>query len=301
MLVSTLAACVVAGVAVPGAVAATKKPSVTAVKKQASKAARDAAAAKKSAGSSAKSLAAALQRLRTAEAGLGGLLGATPQIVTALTVIGGAIQNDVAPGLRTLADALQKQIVPSIRALSDALGKQIVPAVTRLNTYVSATEYGIAQVMIDGGGGGLLTQHGAFLTTPDIPDTSQQAMVSRQYLAISAGNVVVRWGIRSAESDGTAFEDPAGFCSITVLSGRVSSTTPGDFAVGGEPFARAPQRSALTSADPANAGWPFGLKTSGADADKTQDFTSSISVTAGESFTVSLACIDPTTTSDPAS
>jgi hypothetical protein len=58
------------------------------------------------------------------------------------------------------------------------------------------------------------------------------------------------------------------------------------------PFQPVDNKSALTSTDPANAGFPFGLKTNGADADLTTNFVSSINVTAGDTYTVGMACVD---------
>ena len=48
----------------------------------------------------------------------------------------------------------------------------------------------------------------------------------------------------------------------------------------------------LTSTDPANAGFPFGLKSSGADADQTTTFVSSVAVSTGDTYTVGLSCVD---------
>jgi hypothetical protein len=56
----------------------------------------------------------------------------------------------------------------------------------------------------------------------------------------------------------------------------------------------------MTSTDPANAGFPFGLKTSGADADQTVTFASTVAVAAGDTYTVGLSCVDTTPSStDP--
>ena len=45
--------------------------------------------------------------------------------------------------------------------------------------------------------------------TPDIPDTVQQALTTQQFVAQQAGNLIVAYGVRSNETDGTGASNPA--------------------------------------------------------------------------------------------
>jgi hypothetical protein len=121
----------------------------------------------------------------------------------------------------------------------------------------------------------------------------QQAQSEQQFVAQHTGALIVAYGVRSAESDGTGASKPAALCKVTVTNKAGSTqTTAANPNIGGLPFQPVDNKSALTSTDPANAGFPFGLKTNGADADLTTNFVSSINVTAGDTYTVGMACVD---------
>jgi uncharacterized phage infection (PIP) family protein YhgE len=168
-----------------------------------------------------------------------------------------------------------------------------------LKTLATSTEYGIAQLIV-------LEptpnpQEGSFVETPDIPDTVQQAQAEQQFLAQQTGNLAVAFGVRSAESDGDGTV-PAAHCKVTVTNeAGATQTTAANAALGGLPFQPVNTKSSLTSTDPANAGFPFGLKQVGPDADQTTTFVSTVPVTAGDTYTVGLSCVDlsPSTTDPP--
>jgi hypothetical protein len=168
-----------------------------------------------------------------------------------------------------------------------------------LKTLAGATEYGIGQVVV------LVPaatpQAGSFVVTPDIPDTIQQAQTTQQFVSGHAGNLAVAYGVRSGESDGTGASLPAALCKVTVTNeGGTTETTAPNVGIGGLPFQPVNNKSTLTSTDPANAGFPFGLKASGADADQTSTFVSSVAVGVGETYTVGLSCVDTSaSSSDP--
>jgi hypothetical protein len=199
-------------------------------------------------------------RLKTLEAG-------APALVSALTQLGTAAQQ-LKDGLTTVGAGL-----------------------TQLKTLATSTEYGFGQVLI--AQPTIAAEPGSFIETPDIPDTVQQAMTEQQFVAGHTGALVVAYGVRSAESDGTGPSKPAAYCRITVTnaSGQ-TGTTAANANFGGLPFQPVDNKSALTSTDPANAGFPFGLKQSGADADQTTNFVSSVNVTSGQTYTVGMSCVD---------
>lgn len=220
-------------------------------------------------------LAALGRRLGGTEGGLAGLLGAAPQLISSLQQLGTAVRDQIAPGLKALSDAVQGQIAPGLKRLGD---------------FVAAPEYGFAQVVVASPTPN--PQLGSFVVTPDIPDTVQQAQSTQQFIAQHTGALVVLYGVRSGETDG-AGDVPAAHCKVTVTNeGQATQTTPANAALGGLPFQPVDERSALTSTEEANKGFPFGLKQSGADADKTETFASSVTVSAGDTYTVGLSCVD---------
>jgi hypothetical protein len=166
-----------------------------------------------------------------------------------------------------------------------------------LKALATSTEYGIGQVIV-------LTptpqaQAGSFVETPDIPDAVQQAQTTQQFVAQHTGNLGVLYGVRSAESDGTGASDPAALCKVTVTNeGGTTETTAANPGLGGLPFQPVPTKSKQTSTAAANQGFPFGLKTSGDDADQTVTFASSVAVTAGDTYTVGLSCVDTSASAD---
>ena len=170
---------------------------------------------------------------------------------------------------------------------------------TALKTLAGATEYGIGQVIVLVPGP--TPQAGSFVVTPDIPDAVQQAQTTQQFIAQHSGALAVAYGVRSGESDGTGSSNPAAHCKVTVTNeGGSTETTAANPGLGGLPFQPVNTKSTLTSTDPANAGFPFGLKTSGSDADSTTTFVSSVTVTAGDTYTVGLSCVDTSASaSDP--
>jgi hypothetical protein len=119
------------------------------------------------------------------------------------------------------------------------------------------------------------------------------------------GPIAVWVGVRSAESDGTG-DVPAAHCRVTVVAGANSTTSTPNAALGGAPFYPIDAKSTQTSTAPANAGFPFGEKTSGADADNLTYLTDTeqpggnaeaptgtpATVSAGQPYTVSLSCVD---------
>ena len=170
---------------------------------------------------------------------------------------------------------------------------------TSLKTLAGATEYGFAQLTVLDPAPN--PQEGSFVVTPDIPDAVQQAMTTQQFIAQQAGDLVVSYGVRSGESDGTGASLPAAVCKVTVNNegGEIATTGPNG-SLGGLPFQPVNTKSALTSTDPANAGFPFGLKTVGADADQTTTLATTVTVAAGAAYTVGLSCVDTSaSTTDP--
>jgi hypothetical protein len=240
------------------------------------------------------------------------LIEVTRQIAVKVGNVGGSLNKlaGVTAGnvqglkdLQTLTgqiDARLKGIEAAAPVILDALTKlkdgltAASAGLTQLKTLATSTEYGIGQVIVLVGAGPTPTpQGGSFVETPDIPDSVQQAQTEQQFVAQHTGNLAVAYGVRSAETDGTGSSNPAAFCKVTVTNeGGVTQTTAANPSLGGLPFQPVNTKSALTSTDPANAGFPFGLKTSGADADQTSTFASTVPVTAGDTYTVGLACVD---------
>jgi hypothetical protein len=199
----------------------------------------------------------------------------------------------------TALDTSVKGIDGRLKVIEGA-APQIITGLQSLKTLASATEYGIGQVVV-------LEptpnpQEGSFVETPDIPDTVQQAQTTQQFVAQQTGNLAVAYGVRSGESDGTGASLPAAHCKVTVTNaGGTTETTAANGALGGLPFQPVNDKSSLTSTIPANAGFPFGLKTTAPDDDKTTTFVSSVGVVAGATYTVGLSCVDlsPSTTDPP--
>jgi hypothetical protein len=218
----------------------------------------------------------------------------------------------------TSIDTRLKTIEGAAPALIDGLGKLKTgletagAGLTSLKTLATSQEYGVAQVFI-----GATPLAGAFLTTPDIPDAVHQAQTMGTFLATGAGAITVRVAVRSAESDGTGSSLPAAHCRVTATgSGGSTTTSKPNTGLGGAPFWAINTKSALTSTDPANAGFPFGPKTSGADADNLVDLTDTsgsgnavapggpgteaASSGPGQAITVQLSCVDTSpSTTDP--
>jgi hypothetical protein len=177
---------------------------------------------------------------------------------------------------------------------------EVETALTDIGDYLGATEYGFGQVMVFSPAQN--AQAGSFVVTPDMPDTVQQAMTEQQFVAQHTGALGVLYGIRSGENDGTGADNPAGHCRVTVTNeAGQTGTTAANAGLGGLPFQPVPDKSALTSEDPDNAGFPFGLKTDDAGADEEDKYTafvSSVNVTAGDTYTVGLSCVDISASAD---
>jgi hypothetical protein len=208
----------------------------------------------------------------------------------------GAGAKTLTGGLAAIDDRLRaiEQAAPAIVDGLAQLKAGLTTAsegLTKLKTAASSTEYGIGQVIV------LVPspdpQEGAFVETPDIPDSVQQAQTTQQFVAQQTGNLAVSYGVRSGESDGTGAALPAALCKVTVTNeGGVTQTTSANPSIGGLPFQPVNDKSKLTSTDPLNAGFPFGLKTTPPDDDKVNTFVSSVPVGAGDTYTVGLACVD---------
>lgn len=161
-----------------------------------------------------------------------------------------------------------------------------------LKTLATSTEYGFGQVVVLSAGPTQNPQLGSFVVTPDIPDAVQQAQTTQQFVAQHTGNLVVAYGVRSFETDGDGTV-PAAVCRVTVTNkAGATESTAGNVDLGGLPFQPVLTKSPPTSTDPLNVGFPFGLKTEGADADVTQNLVTSVPVTAGDTYTVGMSCVD---------
>jgi hypothetical protein len=244
------------------------------------KVARDVTAIKNQIGPIAGGLPDALTKLNALDDRLKAIEGAAPAIVKGL--------NDLKTGLETAGAGLGK-----------------------LQKLATSTEYGVGQVFI-----GATPLAGAFLVTPDIPDAVQQAQTSGQFLATGAGTVTVQVAVRSAENDGDG-TTPAAHCRVTAMGvGGSTTTSKPNPALGGAPFWPINTKSVQTSTEAANAGFPFGPKTSGADADSLTNLTDisgggnavapggggteAVTAAAGDLITVQLSCVDTTpSTEDP--
>jgi hypothetical protein len=221
-----------------------------------------------------------------------------------------ALQDQTAAlvNVTTLANGLDtrvKTIEAGIPAVLDALTKlgtaaqQLKDGLTAagaglnsLKTLATSQEYGFGQLLTSTGGPPT-AEAGSFVETPDIPDAVQQAQTTQQFVAQHNGVLIVLYGVRSNESDGTGASNPAAQCKVTVTNeGGTTQTTAANPSLGGLPFQPVPTKSAMTSTDPANAGFPFGLKQTGADADQTVTFASTVAVAAGDTYTVGLSCVD---------
>jgi hypothetical protein len=167
-----------------------------------------------------------------------------------------------------------------------------------LKTLAGATEYGFAQVIVLEPAPN--PQEGSFVVTPDIPDAVQQAQAYQTFVAQQTGAVAVAYGVRSGESDGTGSSNPAALCKVTVNNGGATETTAPNAAIGNQPFQPVNTKSALTSTEPANAGFPFGVKSSGTDADQTTTLVTSVNVVANNPYNIGLSCVDTSaSSSDP--
>jgi X-X-X-Leu-X-X-Gly heptad repeat protein len=210
LVTAAITAASVALVATPAADAAKKKPvsktdktQNAAIKKQGSaikKVTKTAASAGKSAKSAGKSAAqgvadakAAAGKADAAQGTANAILGGVPQILDGL--------SKLATGLQQAADGLNK-----------------------LAANAAAQEYGVVKVQIAG-----QDVPGAILTSGDIPDDSNAAIVTGTVLAQVPGGatnlpVQLLAGVRSGESDGTGADNPVASAGIVSMS--VTNVTP---------------------------------------------------------------------------
>ncbi|MEA2480444.1 MAG: hypothetical protein QOJ07_2366 [Thermoleophilaceae bacterium] len=187
-------------------------------------------------------------------------------------------------------------IIKALGDLKDGL-TQAGAGLTSLKTLATSTEYGIGQVFIAGS-----PASGAFLVTPDIPDAVQQAQTTQNFLASAPGDITVKVGVRSAESDGTSASDPAAVCRVTVSSGGKATTSVPNAGLGGAPFypiGKSPQTSETETS------FPFGPISTDVLVDLTTGSNSTSpagipQATAGAPYSVSLSCVDTSpSTTDP--
>ncbi len=228
------------------------------------------------------------------------------KVSNALTALAGTLANG-SKGLdgriKTIEDAAPA-IVSGLTQLKDGLTQlkdgltQAGAGLNSLKTLATSQEYGFGQVLVISAGPTVNAEGGSFVVTPDIPDTVQQAQTSQQFVAQNTGTLSVAYGVRSGESDGTGAANPAAMCRVWVMNeGDDLGQTAANGALGGVPFQPVNDKSPMTSTDGANAGFPFGLKTSGADADITTTLNTSVAVTAGDTYRVGMSCVD--TSPDP--
>jgi X-X-X-Leu-X-X-Gly heptad repeat protein len=219
LVTAAITAASVALVATPAADAAKKKSvdktQSAAIKKQGTaikkvtKTANSADKSAKSAGKSAKQgvadAKAAAGKADAAQGTANAILGGVPQILDGLTKL--------ATGLQQAADGLNK-----------------------LAANAAAQEYGVVKVQIGG-----TDVDGAILTSGDIPDDSNTAVVSGTMMvkvpaSTPATAIQLLAGVRSGEADGTGANDPvasAGIASMTVASAMGGSPAAGAVTIAG--------------------------------------------------------------------
>jgi hypothetical protein len=214
-------------------------------------------------------------------------------IDTKLTGVDGRVAT-IEAGVPVVIDNLTK-LAAAAQALKDGL-TTVGAGLTSLKTLATSQEYGIGQAIVLVGATPT-AEAGNFVETPDIPDTVQQAQTEQVFKAQHIGTVIVQYAVRSNESDGTGAANPAALCKVTVTNelGATQSTAPNG-AIGGLPFQPVPDKSAMTSTIPANAGFPFGLKTTAPDEDKVVTLATAIPVDntdpTNDTYTIGMSCVD---------
>jgi hypothetical protein len=226
----------------------------------------------------------------------------------------GTLGSDV-PGLQSKVDGIDGRLkgiegaAPQIiQGLTD-LKTNLEKAGVSIKTLATTQEYGIGQVFI-----GASPAAGSFVVTSDIPDAVQQASTTQQFIAGASGPISLQVAVRSGENDGTGASLPAAHCRVTIVddAGGVTTSSPNPD-LSNAPFWPIDQKSTLTSKDAANAGFPFGPKTSGPDADVLTNLTAGgnssaapnppntdagADATLGEAYTVTLSCVDISPSAD---
>lgn len=231
------------------------------------------------------------QRIRIGEADVGKLKSAAKDAADAIQALKGIADRADTNAATVLAAA--PAIIKGLNDLKDGL-VAAGGGLTSLQQLATSQEYGIGQVIVAEPTPN--PQEGSFIETPDIPDTVQQGMTTQQFVAQQTGALVVAYGVRSNETDGTGAATAAAAaaaCKVTVTNeGGTTETTAPNATLGGVPFQFVPTKSTLTSTVPANAGFPFGLKTVAPDADNTVTFATAVTVTLGDTYTVGMSCVD---------
>jgi hypothetical protein len=230
LVTAAITASSIALVATPAADAATSKISKperaqnTAIKKAAKNATSAGKSAKSAAKTAAKAVAdakAAAGKADTAQGGVNGIVAQVPSVLEGLTKL--------AAGLQAAADGL-----------------------TKLGANAAAQEYGVVKVQLD-----TTDVDGAILTSSDIPDDSNAAVVTgTMIIPVPAGatNVPIRLlaGVRSGESDGTGATDPVASAGIVAMN--VASAAPAGISFsGGNAGLLTTNQAPLTSAPNAAA------------------------------------------------
>jgi hypothetical protein len=270
---AAVAASSLALVAAPTAGAKTSKidkQQNTAIKKVGKSATSAGKAAKKAAKDAAKGIADAKAAAGKADSAQGGV-------------------NTILTGVPAILDGLKK--------LADGL-TTAGAGLTKLGNAVAAQEYGVVKVQIAG-----QDVPGAILTSSDIPDDSNSAVVTGTILAAAPGGtgnqplpVTLLAGVRSGESDGTGADNPvasAGIVSMSVTNptGAVALTITGgtandprlpivndaNTAAGGAPVYPIPNKAPRVDATPNPFSFPTGLAI---------DLTAQPLAKAGQRFTV---------------
>ena len=278
LVTAAITAASVALVATPAADAAKKKPlsktdktQNAAIKKQGTaikKVTKTASSAGKSAKSAGKNAAqgiadakAAAGKADAAQGTANAILGGVPQILDGLTKL--------AAGLQQAADGLNK-----------------------LAANAAAQEYGVVKVQL-----GTTDAPGAILTSSDIPDDSNAAVVTGTMVVPVPANtpaVPIRLlaGVRSGESDGTGADNPvasAGIVSMSVanpaglpLTGgnaglpTVPITSAQNAAAGGAPVYPIPNKAPRVDATPNPFSFPTDLAIDLTDAGTLQNITGAV-------------------------
>jgi hypothetical protein len=273
LLTAAVAASSLALVAAPSAgakkISKAERAQNTAIKKAAKKATSAGKTAKKAAKDAAKGIADAKAAAGKADAAQGGV-------------------NTVLAGVPAILDGLKK--------LSDGL-TAAGAGLTKLGDAFAAQEYGVVKVQIAG-----QDVPGAILTSGDIPDDSNSAIVTGTVLAAAPGGtgnqplpIRLLAGVRSGEADGTGADNPvasAGIVSmsvanptggpITITGGTANDpaipiTSDANAAAGGAPVYPIPLKAPRVDATPN----PFSFPT-----DKAIDLTAQPLAEGGQPFTV---------------
>lgn len=277
-----VASCSLALVGAPAAGAKSKisKPeraqntAIRKVTRTANSANRTAKSAKRSAAAGLAAATAAGKKADGAQGGVNTILAGVPAITDGLTRLATGLQQ-AATGLTQLKDGL-----------------------TTVGNALAAQEYGVVKVQIAG-----QDVPGAILTSPDIPDDSNQAVVTGTVLAAVPGGtgntplpVTLLAGVRSGEADGTGPADPvasagivsmivnnptgSGALTITGGTGNTASipiTSDANSAAGGAPVYPIPLKAPRVDATPN----PFSFPT-----DKAIDLTAQPLALGGQEYKV---------------